>query len=63
MEEANLLESVQRMKDKARYLWQELVVQQKQDKPQTPMPGLGKTERADIALLVTGSVPSSPIVH
>lgn len=57
MEEANLLESVQRMKDKARYLWQELVVQQ------TSMPGLGKTERADIALLVTGSVPSSPIVH
>lgn len=63
MEEINLLESVQRMKDKARYLWQELVVQQTQDKPQTPMPGSGKTERADTAMLVTGSVPSSPIVH
>lgn len=31
--------------------------------PQTPMPGSGKTEKADIAMLVTGSVPSSPIVH
>lgn len=51
MEEVNILESVQRMKDKARDLWQELVVQEKQDKPQTPVPGSGKTERADIAML------------
>ncbi|XP_052615561.1 nuclear distribution protein nudE homolog 1 isoform X2 [Peromyscus californicus insignis] len=62
-EKENLLESVQRLKDEARDLRQELAVQQKQDKPQTPMPGSGETERTDMAVQVTGSVPSTPMSH
>ncbi|OBS68086.1 hypothetical protein A6R68_03372, partial [Neotoma lepida] len=62
-EKENLLESVQRLKDEARDLRQELAVQQKQDKPQTPMPGSGETKRTDMAVQATGSVPSTPIAH
>ncbi|KAL6030521.1 hypothetical protein STEG23_028487 [Scotinomys teguina] len=62
-EKENLLESVQRLKDEARDLRQELAVQQKQDKPQTPMSGSGETERTDMAVQATGSMPSTPIAH
>lgn len=62
-EKENLLESVQRLKDEARDLRQELAVQQKQDKPRTPMPSSGETKRTDMAVQATGSVPSTPITH
>ncbi|KAM7332926.1 nuclear distribution protein nudE homolog 1 isoform X1 [Alexandromys fortis] len=62
-EKENLLESVQRLKDEARDLRQELAVQQKQDKPRTPLPGSGETERTDMAVQATGSMPSTPIAH
>ncbi|XP_054991715.1 nuclear distribution protein nudE homolog 1 isoform X1 [Sorex araneus] len=62
-EKENLLESVQRLKDEARDLRQELAVQQKQEKPRTPMPGSGEAERTDSAVQATGSVPSTPTAH
>ncbi|KAL1779994.1 nuclear distribution protein nudE-like 1 isoform X1 [Sigmodon hispidus] len=62
-EKENLLESVQRLKDEARDLRQELAVQQKQDKPRTPIPGSRETETTDMAVQATGSVPSTPIAH
>lgn len=62
-EKENLLESVQRLKDEARDLRQELAVQQKQDKPRTPLPGSGETERTDMAVQATGSMPSTPKAH
>lgn len=62
-EKENLLESVQRLKDEARDLRQELAVQQKQDKPRTPMPSSGETKRTDMAVQATGSAPSTPITH
>uniref|UniRef100_A0A8C5K6V8 NUDE domain-containing protein n=1 Tax=Jaculus jaculus TaxID=51337 RepID=A0A8C5K6V8_JACJA len=58
-----LLESVQRLKDEARDLRQELAVQQKQEKPRTPAPGSGAAERTDTAVQATGSVPSTPVAH
>lgn len=62
-EKENLLESVQRLKDEARDLRQELAVQQKQEKPRTPRPGSGEAERIDTAVQATGSVPSTPTTH
>ncbi|XP_012587333.1 PREDICTED: nuclear distribution protein nudE homolog 1 isoform X2 [Condylura cristata] len=62
-EKENLLESVQRLKDEARDLRQELAVQQKQDKPRTPMPSSAEAERIDTAVQATGSVPSTPTAH
>ncbi|XP_036163720.1 nuclear distribution protein nudE homolog 1 isoform X5 [Myotis myotis] len=62
-EKENLLESVQRLKDEARDLRQELAVQQKQEKPRTPMPSSVAAERTDIAVQATGSVPSTPVAH
>ncbi|TKC44950.1 hypothetical protein EI555_016272, partial [Monodon monoceros] len=62
-EKENLLESVQRLKDEARDLRQELAVQQKQEKPRTPMPSSVEAERTDTAVQATGSVPSTPIAH
>ncbi|KAK2113504.1 NADH:ubiquinone oxidoreductase [Saguinus oedipus] len=62
-EKENLLESVQRLKDEARDLRQELAVQQKQEKPRTPMPSSVEAERTDIAVQATGSLPSTPITH
>ncbi|NXP73932.1 NDE1 protein, partial [Ramphastos sulfuratus] len=59
-EKENLLESVQRLKDEARDLRQELAVQQKQEKPKTPMQ---ETERTDTAVQASLSVPSTPSVH
>uniref|UniRef100_A0A673VU60 NudE neurodevelopment protein 1 n=1 Tax=Suricata suricatta TaxID=37032 RepID=A0A673VU60_SURSU len=62
-EKENLLESVQRLKDEARDLRQELAVQQKQEKPRTPMPSVVEADRTDIAVQATGSVPSTPVAH
>ncbi|XP_019521637.1 PREDICTED: nuclear distribution protein nudE homolog 1 isoform X3 [Hipposideros armiger] len=62
-EKENLLESVQRLKDEARDLRQELAVQQKQEKPRTPMPSTAEAERTDTAVQATGSVPSTPVAH
>ncbi|EPY85136.1 nuclear distribution protein nudE 1-like protein [Camelus ferus] len=62
-EKENLLESVQRLKDEARDLRQELAVQQKQEKPRTPKPSSVEAERTDTAVQATGSVPSTPITH
>lgn len=44
-------------------LRQELAVQQKQEKPRTPMPSSVDAERTDTAVQATGSVPSTPIAH
>ncbi|XP_058142373.1 nuclear distribution protein nudE homolog 1 isoform X2 [Dasypus novemcinctus] len=62
-EKENLLESVQRLKDEARDLRQELAVQQKQEKPRTPKPSSVEAERTDMAVQATGSMPSTPIAH
>ncbi|XP_074136723.1 nuclear distribution protein nudE homolog 1 [Sminthopsis crassicaudata] len=62
-EKENLLESVQRLKDEARDLRQELAVQQKQEKPRTPMPSSLEAERTDTAVQATMSVPSTPVAH
>lgn len=44
-------------------LRQELAVQQKQEKPRTPMPSSVAAERTDIAVQATSSVPSTPVAH
>ncbi|XP_077629448.1 nuclear distribution protein nudE homolog 1 isoform X2 [Crocuta crocuta] len=62
-EKENLLESVQRLKDEARDLRQELAVQQKQEKPRTPLPSAVQADRTDMAVQATGSVPSTPVAH
>ncbi|NWU16295.1 NDE1 protein, partial [Cephalopterus ornatus] len=59
-EKENLLESVQRLKDEARDLRQELAVQQKQEKPKTPMRTTLEAERTDTAVQASLSVPSTP---
>lgn len=62
-EKENLLESVQRLKDEARDLRQELAVQQKQEKPKTPMRTGLETERTDTAVQASLSLPSTPSVY
>ncbi|XP_062444816.1 nuclear distribution protein nudE homolog 1 isoform X2 [Rhea pennata] len=62
-EKENLLESVQRLKDEARDLRQELAVQQKQEKSKTPMRTTVETERTDTAVQASLSVPSTPSMH
>ncbi|NXC54632.1 NDE1 protein, partial [Aleadryas rufinucha] len=62
-EKENLLESVQRLKDEARDLRQELAVQQKQEKPKTPMRTPLEAERTDTAVQASLSVPSTPAVR
>ncbi|XP_019368365.1 PREDICTED: nuclear distribution protein nudE homolog 1 isoform X2 [Gavialis gangeticus] len=62
-EKENLLESVQRLKDEARDLRQELAVQQKQEKPKTPIRSTLEAERTDTAVQATLSMPSTPVVH
>ncbi|KFV61544.1 Nuclear distribution protein nudE 1, partial [Dryobates pubescens] len=62
-EKENLLESVQRLKDEARDLRQELAVQQKQEKPKTPKRAALETERTDTAVQASLSVPATPSVH
>lgn len=44
-------------------LRQELAVQQKQEKPRTPMPSKVEAERTDTAVQATGSVPCTPVAH
>lgn len=44
-------------------LRQELAVQQKQEKPKTPMRTALETERTDTAVQASLSVPSTPSVH
>ncbi|NWI05249.1 NDE1 protein, partial [Tichodroma muraria] len=62
-EKENLLESVQRLKDEARDLRQELAVQQKQEKPKTPMRAPLEAERTDTAVQASVSVPSTPAMR
>lgn len=42
-------------------LRQELAVQQKQEKPRTPLPSSAEASRTDTAVQATGSVPSTPV--
>ncbi|KAF6125950.1 nudE neurodevelopment protein 1 [Phyllostomus discolor] len=44
-------------------LRQELAVQQKQEKPRTPMPSSVEAERTDTAVQATSSLPSTPMAH
>ncbi|XP_042293360.1 nuclear distribution protein nudE homolog 1 [Sceloporus undulatus] len=62
-EKENLLESVQRLKDEARDLRQELAVQQKQEKPKPSADGALEAERIDTAVQASLSVPSTPMAH
>ncbi|KAJ6655971.1 hypothetical protein lerEdw1_004556 [Lerista edwardsae] len=62
-EKENLLESVQRLKDEARDLRQELAVQQKQEKPKTPAQSSVGAERTEAAVQAPSSVPSTPAAH
>ncbi|RMC17748.1 hypothetical protein DUI87_05413 [Hirundo rustica rustica] len=62
-EKENLLESVQRLKDEARDLRQELAVQQKQEKPKTPMRAPLEAERTDTAVQASLSMPSTPALR
>ncbi|KAE8579714.1 hypothetical protein XENTR_v10024159 [Xenopus tropicalis] len=59
-EKENLLESVQRLKDEARDLRQELAVQQKQEKPKSNM-GSPETERMDTSVKASVAIPSAPL--
>ncbi|KAM8933575.1 nuclear distribution protein nudE homolog 1 [Pelodytes ibericus] len=60
-EKENLLESVQRLKDEARDLRQELAVQQ--EKPKSVECGSPDTGRKDTAVQASISVPSTPLSH
>ncbi|XP_078519317.1 nuclear distribution protein nudE homolog 1-like isoform X2 [Lissotriton helveticus] len=62
-EKENLLESVQRLKDEARDLKQELAVQHKQKKTKTCVRGSSEVEKFDIAIQASVSVPSTPLMH
>ncbi|XP_015746059.1 nuclear distribution protein nudE homolog 1 isoform X1 [Python bivittatus] len=61
-EKENLLESVQRLKDEARDLRQELAVQQKQEKPKAAAEGSPGGGRTDMAVQAAFSGPSTPAV-
>ncbi|XP_033023368.1 nuclear distribution protein nudE homolog 1 isoform X1 [Lacerta agilis] len=61
-EKENLLESVQRLKDEARDLRQELAVQQK-EKPRAAVEDSLEVDRMDTAVQATSSVPSTPVSH
>ncbi|KAJ1097051.1 hypothetical protein NDU88_002180 [Pleurodeles waltl] len=62
-EKENLLESVQRLKDEARDLKQELAVQHKQEKPKTCIGSSSEVEKIDTAIQASVSVPSTPLMH
>lgn len=62
-EKENFLEFVQRLKDEVRDLWQELVVQQKQEKFRIFMFSLVEVERIDIVVQVMGFVLFMFIVY
>ncbi|ETE72136.1 Nuclear distribution protein nudE-like 1, partial [Ophiophagus hannah] len=59
-EKESLLESVQRLKDEARDLRQELAVQQKQEKPKASVEGSLEAGRTDTAMQAASSRPSTP---
>ncbi|XP_013925509.1 PREDICTED: nuclear distribution protein nudE homolog 1 [Thamnophis sirtalis] len=59
-EKETLLESVQRLKDEARDLRQELAVQQKQEKPKASVGGSLQDGRTDTAMQASSSRPSTP---
>ncbi|XP_026580213.1 nuclear distribution protein nudE homolog 1-like, partial [Pseudonaja textilis] len=59
-EKETLLESVQRLKDEARDLRQELAVQQKQEKPKASVEGSLAARRTDTAMQAASSRPSTP---
>ncbi|XP_060116557.1 nuclear distribution protein nudE homolog 1 [Heteronotia binoei] len=59
-EKENLLESVQRLKDEARDLRQELAVQQRQEKPKASSPGPPEAEQMETGLQATRLPPSTP---
>ncbi|XP_070811108.1 nuclear distribution protein nudE homolog 1 isoform X2 [Pituophis catenifer annectens] len=61
-EKESLLESVQRLKDEARDLRQELAVQQKQEKPKASVEGSLQDRRTDAAMQASFSRPSTPVV-
>ncbi|XP_058013120.1 nuclear distribution protein nudE homolog 1 isoform X2 [Ahaetulla prasina] len=61
-EKESLLESVQRLKDEARDLRQELAVQQKQEKPKASVEGSLQDRRMDTAMQAASSRPSTPMV-
>ncbi|KAM3826960.1 nuclear distribution protein nudE homolog 1 isoform 2-T2 [Vipera latastei] len=61
-EKESLLESVQRLKDEARDLRQELAVQQKQEKPKASVEGSSEAGRMDIAMRGASPRPSTPAV-
>ncbi|XP_069503225.1 nuclear distribution protein nudE homolog 1 [Ambystoma mexicanum] len=62
-EKENLLESVQRLKDEARDLKQELAVQHKQEKPMTFSRSSSEVQKIDTAIQASVSVPSTPLMH
>ncbi|XP_048351357.1 nuclear distribution protein nudE homolog 1-like [Sphaerodactylus townsendi] len=62
-EKENLLESVQRLKDEARDLRQELAVQQKQEKPKVSEEGPPETEQMETDIQATRLPPSTPRAH
>ncbi|XP_015265402.1 PREDICTED: nuclear distribution protein nudE homolog 1 [Gekko japonicus] len=62
-EKENLLESVQRLKDEARDLRQELAVQQKQEKPKTSGQGPAEAEQMETGLPASRPPPSTPGAH
>uniref|UniRef100_A0A8C5WT31 NudE neurodevelopment protein 1 n=1 Tax=Laticauda laticaudata TaxID=8630 RepID=A0A8C5WT31_LATLA len=61
-EKESLLESVQRLKDEARDLRQELAVQQKQEKPKASVEGSLEGRRTDTAMQAASSRPSAPVL-
>ncbi|XP_063171058.1 nuclear distribution protein nudE homolog 1 isoform X2 [Candoia aspera] len=61
-EKESLLESVQRLKDEARDLRQELAVQQKQEKPKAAAEGSLEAGQTDTAVQAAFSRPSTPVV-
>ncbi|XP_054851586.1 nuclear distribution protein nudE homolog 1 [Eublepharis macularius] len=62
-EKENLLESVQRLKDEARDLRQELAVQQKQEKPKTSGQGPPEAERMETTPQIAKPPPLTPGAH
>uniref|UniRef100_A0A8C5QS53 NudE neurodevelopment protein 1 n=1 Tax=Leptobrachium leishanense TaxID=445787 RepID=A0A8C5QS53_9ANUR len=62
-EKENLLESVQRLKDEARDLRQELDVQQKQETTKASVCESLNSSRTDTAVQASMSVPTTPVGH
>ncbi|XP_043945103.1 nuclear distribution protein nudE homolog 1 isoform X2 [Protopterus annectens] len=62
-EKENLLESVQRLKDEARDLRQELAVKQKQETVKRSISQSPESHKLDAAARSTFSVPATPVMH